>query len=162
MTELQAALAEFLVSKKFDLRKNTFQQLEFRISKFVKHCTKADARAPADLTREMFFSYRETWHRYSDLTQKQHASAIKAFLKVHMYRHERVMRVMKDAEEIIFELFARYEHDPDDLPLEWREGTREVAGGARARRIGNFIAGMTDRFALTEHHRLFDSTPDLR
>jgi len=32
----------------------------------------------------------------------------------------------------------------------------------RARRIGNFIAGMTDRFALTEHQRLFDSTPDLR
>jgi integrase len=81
MTELQAALAEFLASKKFDLRKNTFQQLEFRISKFVKHCTKADARVPADLTREMFFSYRETWQRYSDLTQKQHASAIKAFLK---------------------------------------------------------------------------------
>jgi dGTPase len=33
---------------------------------------------------------------------------------------------------------------------------------ARARRIGNFIAGMTDRFALMEHQRLFDSTPDLR
>ena len=89
-------------------------------------------------------------------------AAIKAFLKVHMYRHERVMRVMKDAEQIIFELFARYEHDPDDLPLEWREGTREVAGAARARRIGNFIAGMTDRFALMEHQRLFDLTPDLR
>jgi dGTPase len=32
----------------------------------------------------------------------------------------------------------------------------------KARRIGNFIAGMTDRFAITEHRRLFDSTPDLR
>jgi dGTPase len=89
-------------------------------------------------------------------------AAIKAFLKVHMYRHERVMRVMRDAEQIVFDLFARYEQDADDLPTEWQEGTRELAGGARARRIGNFIAGMTDRFALMEHHRLFDSTPDLR
>jgi dGTPase len=89
-------------------------------------------------------------------------AAIKAFLKVHMYRHERVMRVMRDAEQIVFDLFARYEQDADDLPAEWQEGTRELTGGARARRIGNFIAGMTDRFALMEHHRLFDSTPDLR
>jgi dGTPase len=89
-------------------------------------------------------------------------AAIKAFLWEHMYRHERVMRVMRDAEQIVLDLFARYEQGPDDLPPEWQEGTREVAGGARARRIGNFIAGMTDRFALTEHHRLFDSTPDLR
>ena len=66
------------------------------------------------------------------------------------------------AEQIVFDLFARYEQDPDDMPLEWREGTRETTGAARARRIGNFIAGMTDRFALTEHQRLFDSTPDLR
>jgi dGTP triphosphohydrolase len=42
-----------------------------------------------------------------------------------------------------------------------RRRTRETEG-ERARRIGNFIAGMTDRFALTEHQRLFDSTPDLR
>ena len=89
-------------------------------------------------------------------------TAIKAFLKVHMYRHERVMRIMSDAEQIVFDLFARYEGAPDDLPVEWREGTKEVQGAARARRIGNFIAGMTDRFALIEHQRLFDSTPDLR
>jgi dGTPase len=89
-------------------------------------------------------------------------AAIKAFLWEHMYRHERVMRIMGDAERIVFDLFARYAQDPDDLPEEWREGTRGVTGAARARRIGNFIAGMTDRFALTEHQRLFDSTPDLR
>jgi dGTPase len=89
-------------------------------------------------------------------------AAIKAFLWKHMYRHERVMHIMRDAEQIVFDLFARYEHHPDDLPVEWQEGTKELTGAARARRIGNFIAGMTDRFALTEHHRLFDSTPDLR
>jgi dGTPase len=89
-------------------------------------------------------------------------AAIKAFLKQHMYRHPRVMRVMGEAEGILFDLFARYQTAHGDLPAEWVEGTESESEGERARRIGNFIAGMTDRFALIEHQRLFDSTPDLR
>ena len=81
-----------------------------------------------------------------------------------MYRHPRVMRVMGEAEQILFDLFARYQ------TIARRSAGRMAAAGRprreseaeRARRIGNFIAGMTDRFALTEHQRLFDSTPDLR
>jgi dGTPase len=94
----------------------------------------------------------------------QAEASIKAFLKERMYRHDRVMRVMGDAEGILFDLFARYQNAPQDLPAEWLP----PGGGApqpeadRARRIGNFIAGMTDRFAITEHVRLFDSTPELR
>jgi dGTPase len=89
-------------------------------------------------------------------------AAIKAFLKLRMYRHSRVMRVMGDAERILFDLFARYQRVPDDLPPEWRPPDGTDSETDRARRNGNFIAGMTDRFALTEHQRLFDSTPDLR
>jgi dGTPase len=92
----------------------------------------------------------------------QEEAGIKAFLKQHMYRHTRVMRVMDEAEAILFDLFARYQASPADLPAEWVEGTERETEGERARRIGNFIAGMTDRFALMEHQRLFDSTPDLR
>jgi dGTPase len=92
----------------------------------------------------------------------QEEAAIKAFLKQRMYRHERVMRVMGEAEQILFDLFARYRESPGDLPAEWVEGTERETESGRARRIGNFIAGMTDRFALMEHQRLFDSTPDLR
>ena len=87
---------------------------------------------------------------------------IKAFLKARMYRHKRVMRVMGEAEQILFDLFARYQQSPGDLPPEWVEGKESETAAERARRIGNFIAGMTDRFALIEHQRLFDSTPDLR
>jgi dGTPase len=89
---------------------------------------------------------------------------IKIFLKERMYRHPRVMRVMGEAESILFDLFARYQRFPHDLPPEWlrRDGEGAESETDRARRIGNFIAGMTDRFALTEHQRLFDSTPDLR
>lgn len=91
-------------------------------------------------------------------------AGIKAFLKQRMYRHERVMRVMGDAEAVVRDLFAHYRNRPADLPPEWGPaGSRGHETEAdRARRIGNFIAGMTDRFAITEHQRLFDSTPELR
>jgi dGTPase len=89
-------------------------------------------------------------------------AAIKGFLKLRMYRHQWVMRIMGDAEQIVADLFARYQKSPSDLPAEWLEGAKDETESARARRIGNFIAGMTDRFALIEHQRLFDSTPELR
>ena len=91
-------------------------------------------------------------------------AAVKAFLKQRMYRHQRVMRVMGNAETLLFDLFARYQKTPGDLPPEWLPpgGPQAETDGERIRRIGNFIAGMTDRFAITEHQRLFDSTPDLR
>ena len=93
----------------------------------------------------------------------QAEAGIKAFLKQRMYRHPRVMKVMGEAESIVFDLFARYQNSPGDLPAEWLPpDSGNETETDRARRIGNFIAGMTDRFALTEHQRLFDSTPDLR
>jgi dGTPase len=97
----------------------------------------------------------------ADVAQAE--AEIKAFLKLRMYRHPRVMRVMGEAESIVFDLFARYQKNTGDLPAEWLPpGNGSETETERVRRIGNFIAGMTDRFALTEHQRLFDSTPDLR
>jgi dGTPase len=87
--------------------------------------------------------------------------AIKTFLMTHMYRHPRVMTVMGDAERVLADLFARYAGDPETLPAEWRHDLPDQ-DGARARLIADFIAGMTDRYALIEHRRLFDSTPQLR
>ena len=90
-------------------------------------------------------------------------AAIKAFLKLRMYRHSRVMRVMSEAESVLFDLFARYSKSPDDLPADWLASEpKPVDETDKIRGIGNFIAGMTDRFAITEHMRLFDSTPELR
>ncbi|MFZ3227046.1 MAG: dNTP triphosphohydrolase, partial [Xanthobacteraceae bacterium] len=88
--------------------------------------------------------------------------AIKAFLKPHMYRHPRVMRVMNEAAGVVRDLFARYSAHPGDLPAEWQQGLAGLDDAARARSIADFIAGMTDRYALAEHSRLFDSTPELR
>jgi dGTPase len=87
--------------------------------------------------------------------------AIKDFLLPRMYRHERVMRIMREAEGVVADLFGRYASEPDELPEEWRQGLAPGAGAA-TRHIADFIAGMTDRYALIEHARLFDSTPELR
>jgi dGTPase len=89
-------------------------------------------------------------------------AAIKGFLRTRMYRHARVQRVMNEATRVVRDLFARYSAHPGDLPPEWREGLAGTDEAARARRIADFIAGMTDRYALAEHARLFDSTPELR
>ncbi len=86
---------------------------------------------------------------------------LRGFLFKAVYRHERVMRVMRSAETAVVDLFGRYRADPASLP----DGRgAELAGlddVARARRISDFIAGMTDRFAISEHCRLFDAPPDL-
>ena len=89
-------------------------------------------------------------------------TTIKGFLYPRMYRHERVMRVMGDAERVVRDLFAHFVKAPADLPAEWGEGIGGADEGARARRIADFIAGMTDRYALVEHARYFDTTPELR
>ncbi len=88
--------------------------------------------------------------------------AIKVFLNARMYRHDRVMHVMDQAAGVVRDLFARYSGQPGDLPAEWHEGLAGTGEAAHARRIADFIAGMTDRYALAEHARLFDSTPELR
>lgn len=87
---------------------------------------------------------------------------IKGFLETRMYRHARIQRVMNEAAGVVRDLFARYSARPDDLPAEWKEGLAGTDKAAGARRIADFIAGMTDRYALAEHARLFDSTPELR
>jgi dGTPase len=88
--------------------------------------------------------------------------AIKGFLYPRMYRHDRIVRIMGDAERLVCALFARYLDRPDDLPAEWAQIVDGGDAAARARHIADFIAGMTDRYALMEHARLFDSTPELR
>lgn len=81
--------------------------------------------------------------------------SIKAFLFPHMYRHEKVVGVWERAEQVISRLFPVYLDDPAQMPPEWDELARAEQGAARARHVADYIAGMTDRYALGEHRRLF-------
>jgi dGTPase len=86
--------------------------------------------------------------------------AIKNFLFPRMYRHPRIMRIMADAEAVVRALFEGYRREPAELP--WRRQSETPDAPVPAREVADFIAGMTDRYALSEHMRLFDSTPELR
>jgi dGTPase len=88
-------------------------------------------------------------------------SGLKAFLFRNLYRSGPVMERVRLAEGIIADLFRTFMDDPDRLPAPWRAGTDRAHAQMTARRIADYLAGMTDRYAISEHRRLFDATPDL-
>ena len=81
-------------------------------------------------------------------------SEIKAVLRRAVYRNDAVMAVMNEAEAMVRRLFRRYLSDPETLPPDWRPSAGDDAGAA-ARRVCDFLAGMTDRYAAAEYARLF-------
>ncbi|AVF05500.1 MULTISPECIES: deoxyguanosinetriphosphate triphosphohydrolase [Devosia] len=87
--------------------------------------------------------------------------ALKSFLFARVYRHEDVMVPVRESEAVVERLFASYMADAD-MPGRWGEAGRAVDGADRARIVADFIAGMTDPYALDEHQRLFDARPDFR
>ncbi|HUZ71712.1 MAG TPA: deoxyguanosinetriphosphate triphosphohydrolase [Stellaceae bacterium] len=82
--------------------------------------------------------------------------ALRAFLMERMYRHYRVSRMASKARRIVRELYELLSEEPICLPTEWRAHAERPGSAATARVVADYIAGMTDRFALDEHYRLFD------
>ncbi|MDB5557096.1 MAG: deoxyguanosinetriphosphate triphosphohydrolase [Enterovirga sp.] len=88
--------------------------------------------------------------------------SIKAFLFPKLYKHPRLLPVRRDAETVVRDLFVHLTREPALLPDDWRAGLAEASDAQIARRVSDYIAGMTDRYALAEHRKLFAATPDLR
>jgi len=86
---------------------------------------------------------------------------LKAFLYRNVYRHPDVMKIRSGADQIVRDLFDAYFADPRAMPEGWREGLDRADERIRARHVADFLAGMTDTYAVKEHRRLFDRTPDL-
>jgi len=87
---------------------------------------------------------------FSDGVQRE-ADELKRFLFDNLYRHYRVMRMTNKARRIVRELFAAFLADPRLLPPDYQRDELE-----QARAIADYIAGMTDRYAIREHKRLFE------
>jgi dGTPase len=79
------------------------------------------------------------------------ADTLKKFLLENLYRHYKVMRMTNKARRIVRELFDAFVHESRLLPPDYRH----EQAAAQARAIADYIAGMTDRYAIREHHRLF-------
>jgi len=97
--------------------------------------------------------------RFSPTMQEQH-QALKRFLRVEMYQHYRVHRMMSKAKRVIHDLFTAFFSDPRLLSPEYQQNLRaaeqELGKAGRARVVADYIAGMTDRYAISVHRKLFD------
>jgi dGTPase len=81
---------------------------------------------------------------------------LRGFLMTNMYRHWRVIRMRAKATRVVRELFTIFMDDPRALPPDWNAACAVRDEPARARVVADYIAGMTDRFALQEHRVLTD------
>ena len=94
----------------------------------------------------------------SDAVREEHLE-LKRFLNTHLYRHYRVLRMTNKARKVLRELFEGFMQDIDLLPDEHRQAAanaeRQHGKPGRARVVADYVAGMTDRYAIVEHRRLF-------
>ena len=115
------------------------------------------AAAPADV--EAVRALPEPLLRFSDEVRTEHLE-LKRYLRDNLYRHYRVLRMTNKARKVIRDLFETMLEDVDLMPTEHQAAARrmEAEGGraGRARAVADYIAGMTDRFAILEHRRLFN------
>jgi dGTPase len=113
--------------------------------------------APADID-----TVRRCSHALIDLSDDMRAQHVelKQFLREHVYRHHRVLRMTGKAQRVIDALFGAFLSDVRLMPPEHCEAAQRAAAGAgeagKARVVCDYVAGMTDRYAILEHRRLFD------
>ena len=94
---------------------------------------------------------------FSD-AMRQKERALRQFLFARMYRHYKVNRMTQKVRRVVRELFEQYGQAPNCLPPDWRAHAEALDAPQRARVIGDYSAGMTDRYAIEEHRKLFDVT----
>ena len=90
---------------------------------------------------------------------REHERVLKRFMYDRLYYHEEQMETARRAHDVISRLFAAYHRDPATMPDEWRVSLPE-SEPQRSRHIADFIAGMTDRFAITQCARIYGSMPE--
>ncbi|RKD52384.1 dGTPase [Rhizobium sp. WW_1] len=88
---------------------------------------------------------------------------IKQMLFKRIYRHPDIMRIRAGAAQIVTDLFHAYMNNPREMQSHyWVDHIAGLAIAPKARHVGDYLAGMTDTYAISAHKRLFDQTPDLR
>ncbi|HCJ22393.1 MAG TPA: deoxyguanosinetriphosphate triphosphohydrolase [Erythrobacter sp.] len=90
---------------------------------------------------------------------REHERVLKRFMYDRLYYHEEQMETARRAHDVISRLFAAYHRDPATMPEEWRVSLPD-SEPQRSRHIADFIAGMTDRFAITQCARIYGSMPE--
>jgi dGTPase len=96
---------------------------------------------------------------FSEETQELNQS-LKSFLRDRLYKHYKVRRMTSKARGVVTALFEAFQDDPGLMPEEHAANAARLGAAhgesGRARAVADYIAGMTDRYAILEHRRLFD------
>ncbi len=96
---------------------------------------------------------------FSEAALEEHLE-LKAFLRQRVYRHHKVVRMTAKARRVVEQLFAAFMDDVDLMPPAHRDAAHDAehehGAAGRARAVADYVAGMTDRYAILEHGRLFD------
>ena len=163
-----------LVRQQLDEVQNRYPKLDARTTthEVVRRLINAQVVDLIDHSTQMLESYRpdsieavrgadQTLIRFGDEMRELHLQ-LKRFLRENLYAHYRVARMTSKAARVVRELFDAFVQQPRLLPPEAQqhvdvlEHTHGLPGRARA--VADYVAGMTDRFAIAEHQRLFDAT----
>lgn len=134
------------------------------ISHMVEDVISETNRRLADLAPQSSDDIRHAGHQiaaFSDEMQA-HDRALKSFLLERMYRHFQVNRMMSKAKRVMREMFELLVSEPSLLPDEWQDMTDGPRTQKTAETVCDYVAGMTDRFAIEEHRRLFQPDPIFR
>ena len=145
----RAVLREFA---KIEGRRLVHETVRRMIDTLITDLNRQSAACIRDLAPESIADIRRApaLIRFSDRIRDEQAE-LKRFLHSNLYRHYRVSRMSSKARRIISDLFQAFMNEPGLLPPEFQ--TRAQADTPRA--IADYIAGMTDRYAIVEHRRLF-------
>lgn len=135
-------LISFMIHDLTSWTRSRIEEERFRSADEIRACLKPTAAFSAEVNGAMH--------------------EIKQFLYNNMYRHADVMQAMETGDHVLNSLFERYMYRPSDLPFDWRLGTGSGLNNDLASQVCDFIAGMTDTFAIREYERLFDESPEFR
>jgi dGTPase len=126
------------------------------ISNTKKNCSEAHVKSADDVRAQSqtLVSFGKQMTENNRILQN--------FLSQRVYRHERVTEIMERAQRVVRDLFDAYMNDAQLLPADWRDDQPTDDQSHHARQVCDFLSGMTDRFALDQHKRLFDLDPLFR
>jgi len=134
------------------------RMINYLVSDFIR-TTQAQLERVRPRSIDEVRSHAQPLALLSEACQEEHRQ-LKAFLGEHVYRHYKVLRMTSKARRVLQQLFEAFFKDVSLMPIEHRDHAlrAEAAQGSagRARAVADYIAGMTDRYAILEHRRLFE------
>jgi len=134
-----------------------------RIVSDLLETTRANLAQAAPANIDMVRAHSEPLVQFSAETYEHHMS-LKNFLRESLYRHERVLAMTQRADMVVAGLFNTYFNDPAVMPDEHarraQSWSAEHGDTGRARAVADYVAGMTDRYALSAYRRLIDDSLD--